>query len=94
MPVFRAHAEFPKRFEVKRETHLNGTYNDWRRKWLRAHPHCHRCGLAGEEVHHVVPRSVDPSRIYDISNLMTLCKACHRLEHANGPYGERPIEGV
>lgn len=94
MPVFRAHAEFPRRFEVKRETHLNGTYNDWRRKWLRAHPHCHRCGLAGEEVHHVVPRSVDPSRIYDISNLMTLCKACHRLEHANGPYSERPIEGL
>jgi 5-methylcytosine-specific restriction endonuclease McrA len=94
MPVFKAHAEFPRRFEVVKATHLNGTYNKLRRQWLRRHPHCHRCGLAGEEVHHIVPRSVDPTRVYDLANLMTLCKACHRLEHAKSPYGEQPIEGV
>jgi 5-methylcytosine-specific restriction endonuclease McrA len=94
MRVFRPNAVFPKRFEVVRETHLNGTYNAFRRKWLRMHPHCARCGLAGEEVHHIAPRAIAPHRIYDPTNLMTLCRACHRAEHANSPYGERPIEGV
>jgi 5-methylcytosine-specific restriction endonuclease McrA len=31
-----------------------------------------------EEIHHVVPLSVDPSMAYDLENLAGLCVACHR----------------
>jgi 5-methylcytosine-specific restriction endonuclease McrA len=85
-----------RKFESERpEWHLtSGRWRTLRNRWLMQHPTCARCGLHGEEVHHVVPRHVAPHRLYDPTNLMTLCKACHVAEHhGNGPYGERPIEG-
>lgn len=51
------------------------------RRWLISNPYCHRCGMPGEEVHHVVPVSVAPERMYDLDNLATVCRACHRAIH-------------
>jgi len=50
--------------------------------WMSDNPLCKQCGRLGEEVHHIVPRHVDPNRMYDVTNLMTLCRACHDEVHA------------
>lgn len=40
------------------------------------------CQVCGEnhdlEAHHIVPKSQDPSRKYDVDNGITLCRDCHR----------------
>lgn len=95
--VFRYEITSSRKFEPKRPEHaLTGQkWTNLRRRWLMAYPHCARCGLAGEEVHHLVPRKVAPERVYDLTNLQTLCRECHREHHrTNPPYGERPIRGV
>ena len=79
--VFRPHATGPKLSNHRQMR--GGKWQRMRRLWLSMHPACARCGLAGEEVHHPVPRSVDPTKAYDWSNLMTLCRRCHRLEHGD-----------
>lgn len=53
----------------------------WRRRWLVQHPSCAMCGLAGEEVHHIVPRAEAPERTFDWSNFQTLCRKCHKDIH-------------
>jgi 5-methylcytosine-specific restriction protein A len=73
----------------------SGKWRIMRNRFLMAHPACAKCGLAGEEVHHVVPRKVAPERLYDWSNLQTLCKACHAEHHrADGSYDEQPNKGL
>ena len=77
--VFRPHATGPK-LSSHREMR-GGKWERMRRRWLMRYPSCARCGMAGEEVHHIAPRSVAPERAYDWTNLLTLCRRCHRLEH-------------
>ena len=58
----------------------------WRRMrniHIMQHPQCARCGKPGDVVHHIVPRHVRPDLTYVWSNLLTLCDACHDLEHAH-----------
>lgn len=47
--------------------------------------HCQHCGKeldwSGASIHHIVPRSIDPTREYDKSNLQLLCKECHVRLH-------------
>lgn len=47
--------------------------------------HCQHCGKEldwrGASIHHIVPRSIDPTREYDRSNLQLLCKECHVRLH-------------
>lgn len=45
--------------------------------------HCKKKGLVvrGTEVHHIIHLKDDFSRRLDNDNLITLCKACHNLEH-------------
>lgn len=46
---------------------------------------CQHCGKpldwGGASVHHIVPRSVDPTREFDMSNLQLLCNECHVRIH-------------
>lgn len=54
---------------------------------LAAHPLCARCGRSASEVHHVVPvdRGKDYAEkerlAYTESNLMPLCRDCHKRMH-------------
>lgn len=52
-----------------------------RNEYIQEHPECAVCGYFSyrNDVHHKVPRHVDPSRILDRTNLMTLCRKyrCH-----------------
>ena len=52
-----------------------------RNRWLRSNPTCSDCGLAGEEVHHIIPRAVAPDLRFDVGNLCTLCRRCHHARH-------------
>jgi 5-methylcytosine-specific restriction endonuclease McrA len=46
-----------------------------------SNPQCVECGLAGEEVHHVIPRAQAPNLMYDERNVQTLCRKCHVDKH-------------
>lgn len=56
-----------------------------RDSYLSAHPFCEVCGhipakgTIANDVHHIVPRHIDPSRILDPTNFITLCRkyGCH-----------------
>ncbi len=45
--------------------------------------HCKAKGLVvkGTEVHHIIHLKDDWSKRFDNDNLVTLCRACHNLEH-------------
>lgn len=52
----------------------------------RDHYLCQVCKRAGRitpatTVHHITPVRVDYSKRLDLSNLETICKACHNAEH-------------
>lgn len=82
LPAFR-HRPFGDAKPVKqtRAADLTGRWTRMRRLHLMAHPYCARCGLAGDEVHHVLPRETHPHLKYDWSNLQTLCSQCHLEIH-------------
>lgn len=47
---------------------------------LALHPCCAACGSRRKlEVHHVEPVHLAPARELDPTNLMTLCRRCHKL---------------
>ena len=52
-----------------------------RNEYIRENPYCEICGYynLSNDVHHIIPRSVDPSKTLDKDNLMTLCRRynCH-----------------
>lgn len=52
----------------------------WRTKvYTRDNFKCMFCSSTSKlEPHHIIPRRVDPSLIFDISNGITLCRKCHQ----------------
>lgn len=56
-----------------------------KRRLLDEIGYCQHCGKpldwGGASVHHIVPRSVDPTKEYDMSNLQLLCNDCHVRLH-------------
>jgi 5-methylcytosine-specific restriction endonuclease McrA len=81
-PAFRCQWTPQRRFDTDRAVkYSGGRWQRIRRTWLMQHPACNRCGLAGEEVHHIVPRAIAPLRWDDYSNLETLCHRCHMAHH-------------
>ena len=69
----------------RRGTNLERGYGqDWqlvRGRHIAGNPVC-RCGAPGEIVHHQVAVGDAPELRLAASNLLTLCRACHRREHA------------
>jgi 5-methylcytosine-specific restriction protein A len=47
---------------------------------LRQHPMYEVCGGVADEVHHVVDRIDDLSRVYDTTNYQSICGSCHSKE--------------
>ena len=59
-------------------------YKQWRiAVYRRDGFKCQSCGQVGKNLnaHHMVPIAVDITKIYDMSNGITLCKDCHILTH-------------
>ena len=60
-------------------------YSDWRRSvYDRDNYICQRCGERGGklEAHHIKPFATHYELRFDVNNGMTLCKSCHKKEHA------------
>ena len=80
----------PRHKRHRKTTKQRGYGSDWQRVRARKfarNPLCEQWEVEGkttatQEVHHIVPISVDPSRRLDVSNLMSLCAACHDAEHS------------
>jgi 5-methylcytosine-specific restriction enzyme A len=58
-----------------------------RAEYLRAHPHCERCGDVATDIDHITPRSQGGTD--DWSNLQALCHSCHSHKTAryDGGFG-------
>ena len=81
-PRFDPRWTAPKRFDEDRAAGFSGSrWQRIRRIWLMRNPSCNRCGLAAEEVHHVVQRKDAPHRWDDWGNLESLCHRCHMAHH-------------
>ncbi len=83
IPVFNPRPNESTRFSPR--AYLGNRWAAMRRTWLMQHPTCERCGLAGEEVHHKTPRALAPEKRFEWTNLATLCRRCHVLEHGRSP---------
>jgi len=71
----------PEHYEAIKEQ-----WEEFERKYWERHPdekYCHACGERRHvELHHIIPRHIAPDKIFDESNLIPLCRACHfRLGH-------------
>ena len=80
IPIFQANPEAVPEPKGPR-AYLGNRWKAVRRRHLMGQPMCLRCGLFGEEVHHVKTRHEAPERRFDPSNLLTMCRACHAREH-------------
>jgi 5-methylcytosine-specific restriction endonuclease McrA len=82
LPPFR-HRPFGEAAPVRqvRRSDLTGKWTRIRRLHLMRHPACAQCGLAGREVHHILPRESHPHLKYAWENLQTLCAQCHKEIH-------------
>jgi hypothetical protein len=71
------------------ETEINklrktSEWKDWRTKIFERDKYtCYKCEKVGGLLHphHIIPKSIDLSLIYDINNGITLCKSCHMEVH-------------
>jgi 5-methylcytosine-specific restriction endonuclease McrA len=61
-------------------------WKDCRLVKLRQNPLCEDprgkhsgCIVIAKEVHHIVPLIEDPSKAYDLANLMSVCVPCHAI---------------
>ena len=79
-------------YTLHKKKHKNVYYKikeEWERfekEYWKKHPNekfCHACGETKRvELHHIIPRHIDPSKIFDESNLIPLCRCCHfRIGH-------------
>lgn len=67
-----------------RRLRLRAEFFEWRKSvYERDNWTCQKCGKRGGKLnaHHIIAVSADPSLVYDISNGITLCQKCHKLEH-------------
>ena len=53
--------------------------------WLRDHPMCVRCEQRDRRVvavhaDHIIPVSVAPARVHDLTNIQSLCRSCHTIK--------------
>jgi 5-methylcytosine-specific restriction protein A len=69
--------------------YTNGVYNhQWRKfrnLWMRDNPLCVQCMADGficeaKELDHIVPVKDAPERMYDTTNVQSLCVRCHAIK--------------
>jgi len=75
--------EYFRQQDEKRGTSTERGYNyKWRiirAAFLKQYPFCDMCGEKATEVHHIIPHKGDSALMWDRSNLLPLCKACHSM---------------
>ena len=72
----------------------NRRWQELKKELFKRYGCCQECGVIltkrTASVHHIVARSVDRSKQYDINNLLLLCPECHmrihQMEHLQKKY--------
>ena len=49
---------------------------------------CEGCQSKAVDIHHLVPRSRDKSKLNKVSNLVALCRECHHKAETNVKFNE------
>ena len=71
---------------ARRDTVRGGRWTRLASKYKAIHPICERCGhRATVHIHHKIPISIDPSRLYSWQNLQGCCVPCHEAVHEDTP---------
>ncbi|MFM7133528.1 MAG: hypothetical protein ACKO0W_04345 [Planctomycetota bacterium] len=75
--VFRHRVKCRSELDLSKSAHLHGgrksAWGRIRTTHLMQHPTCADCGGLGEEVHHVIPRSVRPDLVFDVADRQSIC---------------------
>ena len=71
-------------FRARVREYYGGEYNNWQNNVKVRDEVCQVCGSSHQlEAHHIIPKSQDPSKKYDVDNGISLCIDCHRSgEHS------------
>ena len=75
--------KLPRARKDNRSPKERGYDSAWHRvknEYLLAHPDCEYCAEPAQEVHHLIPLSRGGNRL-STSNLIALCRICHRRKH-------------
>lgn len=60
-----------------------------------SHYTCEKCGMRGQEVHHIIPLTIenyqDPNISLNLDNLMLLCKSCHDAIRSGEAYKREDV---
>lgn len=71
------------RFTIRLGAARSPRWNEVRKEFLKHFPECAVCGKKGKirsnEVHHIKPFHLEPSRELSAGNLITLCRPDHLL---------------
>lgn len=70
----------PKNVKKRRITVSDKTYNEVAE---RDKYRCRICGKTNIEIHHIIYRSEDKSKINDVNNCIMLCTEHHQMVHSN-----------
>jgi endogenous inhibitor of DNA gyrase (YacG/DUF329 family) len=76
----------PEKYESEqlRRLRLRSNFIEWRNSvYKRDNWKCRKCGKTHTKIHahHIIPVSADKTLMYEVSNGITLCQKCHRIEH-------------
>lgn len=63
-------------------------------KVLERDKYCRLCGNPYVQLHHIVYRSEDKSKINDVENCIMLCINCHNKVHSNKHYWQPILKKI
>lgn len=58
------------------------------------HYQCVLCRKKGTQIHHIIYKSEDISKIDDLDNLILLCFECHQKVHSNKAFWQKRLKGI
>lgn len=70
------------------------TANTYDEVYKRDKGQCRLCGSNNIQLHHIIYRSEDKSKINDIDNCIMLCFKCHELVHSNKSYWQPKLKEI
>lgn len=83
--------KFPKNIQTKLKRKRDVTLINRNKIKELCHYQCALCGKKGTQIHHIIYKSEDRSKIDDLDNLILLCSYCHKKVHENKSYWQTKL---